>query len=232
MRLGRKMAAVTICGRIQSHPLTEPASRTLAEFFAAAGVRIFQHRLHVGLAAVGLAAFVYRPRNFFGAHATAGMAVSLLFVVAGLLLRAWAAGCAGGHTRRATIEAPGLATGGPFAYVRNPIYLASVVLGLGMVGLLGDPWMLGLCVAVFVFLYTAIVPAEERFLRGQFGEAYARYCANVPRLLPRLRPWPDAEQRPFDRAATVGDARLALILIAIFAGLRGAAWVRMSWLGF
>ena len=49
---------------------------------------------------------------------------------------------------------------------------------------------------------------------------------------PRLRAWADAEQRPFDRAATVGDARLALILVAIYAGLRGAAWVRMAWLGF
>ena len=204
----------------------------MTERLAAVGVRIFHRRMHVGLAAVALAAFVYRPRNFFGAHHLAGTIAALLLVLAGLLLRAWAAGCAGGHTRRATIEAPRLATGGPFAYVRNPIYLASTVLGLGMVGLLGDPWMLGLYVAVFVFLYTAIVPAEERFLRGQFGENYAHYCAHVPRLLPRLRPWAGAEQRPFDRAATVGDARLALILVAIYAGLRGAAWARMAWLGF
>ena len=204
----------------------------LTERFAAVGLRIFHRRMHVGLAAVLLATLVYRPRNFFGAYQTAGAVVSLLLVLAGLGLRAWAAGCAGGHTRRATIEAPRLVTGGPFAYVRNPIYLASIVLGLGMVGLLADPWMLGLYVAVFVFLYTAIVPAEERFLRGQFGDAYARYCANVPRILPRLRPWAEAEQPPFDRAATVGDARLALILVAIYAGLRGAAWVRMAWLGF
>ena len=209
-----------------------PEPRHLTERFAAVGVRIFQYRLQVGLAAVVLAAFVFRPRNFFGAHQTAGAVVSLLLVLAGLALRAWAAGCAGGHTRRATIEAPRLSTGGPFAYVRNPIYLASIVLGLGMVGLLGDPWMLGLYVAVFVFLYTAIVPAEERFLRGQFGEAYARYCAHVPRLLPRLRPWAGAEQRPFERAATVGDARLAVLLVVIYAGLRGAAWVRMAWLGW
>ena len=210
--------------------MTEP--RQLTERFAATGLRIFHHRLHVGLSAVLLATLVYRPRNFFGAHATAGTIACVLLVLAGLLLRAWAAGCAGGHTRRATIEAPRLATGGPFAYVRNPIYLASIILGFGMVGLLGDPWMFALYVAVFVFLYTAIVPAEERFLRGQFGDAYARYCAHVPRFLPRLRPWPGAETQPFDRAATPGDARLALILAAIYAGLRGAAWLRMAWLGW
>lgn len=209
-----------------------PATSAPSDFFAALGVRIFHRRLHVGLTAVLLAAFVYRPRDFFGAHATAGTLVSLGLVLAGLALRAWAAGCAGGHTRRATIEAPRLATGGPFAHVRNPIYLASVVLGVGMVGLLADPWMLALCVTVFAFLYTAIVPAEERFLRGQFGTAYARYCAHVPRLLPRLRPWAEAARRPFDRAAILGEARLALLLIAIYAGLRAAAWLRGHWFGF
>ena len=212
--------------------MTETTIPPRQSAFAALGVRIFHRRLHVGLTAVLLAAFVFRPRNFFGAHATAGTVASLLLVVAGLALRAWAAGCAGAHTRRATIEAPRLATGGPFAHVRNPIYLASIILGIGMVGLLGDPWMLALCIAVFAFLYSAIVPAEERFLRGQVGEAYARYCAHVPRLLPRLRPWPEAERRPFDRAAIPGEARLALLLVAIYAGLHGAAWLRGHWLGF
>ena len=209
-----------------------PATSASSDFFASLGVRIFHRRLHVGLTAVLLAALVYRPRDFFGTHATVGTIVSLALVLAGLALRAWAAGCAGGHTRRATIEAPRLATGGPFAHVRNPIYLASVILGVGMVGLLADPWMLALCVAVFVFLYTAIVPAEERFLCGQFGDAYARYCAHVPRLLPRLRPWTEAEQRPFDRTAILGEARLARLLIAIYIGLRAAAWLRGHWFGF
>lgn len=209
-----------------------PGTSAPAEFFASIGVRIFHRRLHVGLLAVLLAAFVYRPRDFFGAHAAAGTLISLALVVTGLALRAWAAGCAGGHTRRATIEAPRLATGGPFAHVRNPIYLASVILGIGMVGLLADPWMLALCVTVFVFLYTAIVPAEERFLRSQFGEAYVRYCAHVPRVLPRLRRWAEAEQRPFERGAILGEARLAVLLLAIYFGLRGAAWLRGEWFGF
>lgn len=213
-------------------PSALPGPRRWSAIFAGVGVRIFHRRMHVGLSAVLLATLVYRPRDFFGAHATAATLASLLLVLAGLALRAWAAGCAGGHTRRATIEAPRLATGGPFAHVRNPIYLASVILGVGMVGLLADPWMLALCVAVFVFLYTAIVPAEERFLHGQFGDAYARYCTHVPRLLPRLRRWSEAEQRPFERAAIVGEVRLAILLVAIYAGLRGAAWWRERWLGF
>lgn len=209
-----------------------PSRGTAAGWMAGLGVRIFHRRMHVGLFAVVLAAFVFRPRNFFGAYEAAGTMLSLMLVLAGLALRAWAAGCAGGHTRHATIEAPRLATGGPFAHVRNPIYLASVILGLGMVGLLGDPWMLGLYIAVFVFLYASIVPAEERFLRGRFGDAYERYCAHVPRVLPRLHRWSEAENCIFDRTAIIGEARLALVLVAIYAGLRGAAALRAQWLGY
>ena len=187
---------------------------------------IFSHRLQVGLAAVALGGLVVRPGNIFGSHQVLGVSASIALVVLGLALRAWAGGCAGSHTRKATIEAPQLVTGGPFAYVRNPIYLASIILGLGMVGLLGDPWMLALYVGVFIFLYTSIVPAEEAFLRKAFPDEFARYCANVPRMLPRLRPWPDATPVQFDRAALIGEARLGLVLVAIYGFMRMAAWLR------
>ena len=187
---------------------------------------IFSHRLHVGLAVVALGGLVVRPGNIFGTHQALGVSVSIAFVLLGLALRAWAGGCAGAHTRNATIEAPRLVTGGPFAYVRNPIYLASIVLGLGMVGLLGDSWMLALYAGVFVFLYTAIVPAEEAFLRKTFPEEFARYCANVPRMIPRLRAWPDATPVQFARSAIRGEARLGLVLVAIYGFMRLAAWLR------
>ena len=180
----------------------------------------------VGLAVVAFAALVVRPRAIFGEYQTAGTAGSIALILLGLALRAWAGGCAGGHTRTATIEAPRLVTGGPFALVRNPIYLASVILGLGMVALIGDPWLLALYVGVFVFLYGAIVPAEESFLRGKFGAQYERYCAHVPRALPRLRPWKDAEPPGFDPRALIGEARLGLVLAGIYALLRAAAWLR------
>jgi protein-S-isoprenylcysteine O-methyltransferase Ste14 len=182
--------------------------------------------MHVGLVVVAVMALCIRPRPNFGRHAMLGTLVSLALVLLGLAGRAWAAGCAGRHTRLARIEAPHLVTGGPYAHVRNPIYLASILLGLGMVGLLGDPWMLVPYVAVFLFLYASIVPAEEEVLRARFGESYARYCAAVPRILPRLRPWPEAEPAPFHASAFLYEARLGLVLAGIYAVLRGAAWLR------
>lgn len=188
--------------------------------------RVFAHRLWIGLGVVAAAALIVRPRPLFGEYQTVGMLGSLVLIVLGLALRTWAGGCAGEHTRDATIHAPRLVTGGPFAYVRNPIYLASVVLGLGMVLLVGDPSLFALYVAVFAFLYGAIVPAEEEFLRTKFGPAYERYCAHVPRAWPRWRPWPDAEPARFQPRALLGELRLGIVLAGIYGLLRLAAWLR------
>ncbi len=190
------------------------------------GQLVFPRRLWVGLATVALAALVVEPRTLFGRYHLLGTAASLGLVLAGLLGRAWAAGCAGRHTREARIEAPALVTGGPYAYVRNPIYLASIVLGFGMVGLIGDPWLLAMHVAVCVLLYAGIVPAEEKFLAGKFGEEYIRYCAHVPRFWPRVRPWSEAVPVKFDPRALLDQARLGGVLVAIYAGLHLAAHFR------
>jgi len=202
-----------------SASVSTPISQTLLERLAALGARVFRHRLYLGLAAVPIGALIIRPRPLF-AYPLAGTLGAMLLVLLGLSLRAWAAGSAGGHTRTATIEAPRLATGGPYAYVRNPIYLATVVLGCGMVGLLGDPRLFVLCAAALAFLYTSMVPAEERFLRSEFGAVYERYCADVPRLIPRWQPWPQATRMPFDWRAARGEAHIALICAAIYVGLR------------
>ena len=144
----------------------------------------------------------------------------------GLGVRAWAAGCAGRHTREAQIEAPALITGGPFAFVRNPIYLASILLGFGMVILVGDPWLLGMHIGVCILLYAAIVPAEESFLRQRFGAQYEEYCQAVPRFWPRLLPWSGSTKCGWDWRALLDQMRLGLILSAIYTGLHLAAWLR------
>lgn len=158
----------------------------------------------------------------FGDHQALGMTTSVLLVLTGLALRSWGGGSAGAHTRSGRIEAPQLATGGPYAYVRNPIYLGSIVLGLGMIGLLSDPRMLVLYLFAFALLYTIIVPAEERFLAGQFGETYERYCRAVPQIIPRLRPWTERTERPFDWRVLRGEACIGGILVLIYQTLRVA----------
>jgi len=177
----------------------------------------------MGVAVLIFAAGQVRPRVIFGGGGAVGC---LGLILLGLAIRAWASGCAGKHTWEAKIEAPRLTTGGPYAYVRNPIYLGCVPLGLGFAGILGDPWLLGLHLAVCVLLYAVIVPAEEEFLRGKFGEAYARYAAAVPRIWPRGRPWPEAEPARWETSALLDQLRLAGWLVALGGGFHLAALLR------
>ena len=140
--------------------------------------------------------------------------------MAGLGARVLAAGFAGRHTRSSKIEGSRLATAGPYAHVRNPIYLGSVILGIGMVFLIGDRRLLLPCTLTFLALYFGMIPAEEEFLSQKFQDQYAVYCRNVPRLIPRITGWPEAGKTPFDWGAVGGEWQLSLILAGIWSLIR------------
>lgn len=190
------------------------------------GRRLFPWRIFVGLIAVIVGGFVIRPRKMFGEYEDFAMVISAGLVLCGLGLRAWSAAAAGGHTRTETIEAPSLVTAGPYAFVRNPIYLGSFTLGLGMIGLLGDPWLLLPHLLVFAVFFGAIVPAEERFLAQTFGEEYARFCRNVPRFVPNWRAWRSHRRAQLKWKAAVGELWIALLLLTIYMTLvQARQWV-------
>jgi len=96
----------------------------------------------------------------------------------GLGLRAWAAGCI-----RKDRE---LATTGPYAHTRNPLYLGSFILGAG-VTVAGGQWLFGVAfLAFFLLVYRATVRREVIELEARFGEGYRVYAAQVPSVLPRI----------------------------------------------
>jgi protein-S-isoprenylcysteine O-methyltransferase Ste14 len=189
------------------------------------GRKFFANRLWFGLIIAFLAAFLIRAHPQWNDWPT-WKVLSAILVLLGLGIRALADGFAGRHTRTEKIEAPRLATGGPYAFVRNPIYIGSMVLGLGIVGLLASWMALIPYLAVFAIFYFAVIPAEEQFLRKTFGHQYDEYCQNVPRLRPRLTPWPGAEKRAFDLKPALGEWRVALAIIAIliFFTLTSLVW--------
>lgn len=181
--------------------------------------KLFRLRLPVGLGIAFVGIGMVSPTPFFGEQYRVAHSMALLLILAGLALRAWGAGSAGDHTRSDMIEAPRLATSGPFAYVRNPIYSGSICMGFGMALLIGDPWAFLLTTMAFALLFFSIVPAEEEFLARQFGDEYARYRAAVPRFIPRLRPWPGGVRRPFQWRAIRGEFHLAVLLVGIYLAL-------------
>jgi protein-S-isoprenylcysteine O-methyltransferase Ste14 len=105
----------------------------------------------------------------------------------GLALRAWAAG----HIRKNSE----LATSGPYAYTRNPLYLGSFLLGVGFTVASAQPLLGLLFAALFLGIYLPVMRVEAATLAELFGEDYTRYARAVPLLLPRLLPYRDEKRR-------------------------------------
>jgi protein-S-isoprenylcysteine O-methyltransferase Ste14 len=113
--------------------------------------------------------------------------VGSALVVAGIAVRALASG----HIRKNAA----LATTGPYAYTRNPLYLGSIIIALGFVVMARNVWIGLGAVAMFAFIYLPVIAAEEKYLRATFP-AYDRYAKEVPRLLPRLTPYSSGDADP------------------------------------
>jgi protein-S-isoprenylcysteine O-methyltransferase Ste14 len=104
-------------------------------------------------------------------------------------------GYSGATTRSNAVEAPALVTAGPYAYVRNPLYVGNFVTAAGFAlaftgrnSSLARAAIAGLSLGIMVGVYTVIVPHEEAFLRETFGAAFDDYAARVPRVFPAAEP--------------------------------------------
>jgi protein-S-isoprenylcysteine O-methyltransferase Ste14 len=105
------------------------------------------------------------------------LATGAAFVIAGLSVRGWASGHLEKNER--------LATAGPYAYTRNPLYLGSLILAVGF-AIAARSWWIALALFVmFVAIYLPVIQAEEQFLAERFPE-FANYASEVGRLIPRL----------------------------------------------
>jgi protein-S-isoprenylcysteine O-methyltransferase Ste14 len=85
------------------------------------------------------------------------------------------------------VYAEDLVTGGIFNHCRNPLYVGNVLMLWG-VGILSNSLLyVVIFIPLFLFIYQAIVLAEENFLRNKFGAQFDAYCKKVNRWIPDLR---------------------------------------------
>jgi protein-S-isoprenylcysteine O-methyltransferase Ste14 len=127
--------------------------------------------------------FLFAVVYFWLAHPTwRSMALGMIVVAPGLLIRALASG----HVRKNE----SLATSGPYAYTRNPLYLGSLVMGLGFCVAARNWWVCLALVVMFLAIYLPVIRDEENFLRQKFPE-FEEYARQVPRMWPRLTPASD-----------------------------------------
>jgi len=124
--------------------------------------------------------FLFAVLYFWLARPTwRSLGLGAILVIPGLVVRALASG----HVRKN--EA--LAISGPYAYTRNPLYLGSLLMGLGFAAA-GRSWWVGVVLVVMFFaIYIPVIRDEEAFLRQKFPE-FDEYAKRVPRMFPRLTP--------------------------------------------
>jgi protein-S-isoprenylcysteine O-methyltransferase Ste14 len=138
----------------------------------------FVARLRVPSGFLLAAAFVW-----FSNPSMQSMAYGLPISIAGLALRAWAAGHLAKNQQ--------LATSGPYAYTRNPLYLGTLIVAAGFAVAGRSAGLAVLFAVVFLLVYLPVILLEEQHLRRLFPE-YADYARKVPSLLPRRKGWPGA----------------------------------------
>ncbi len=111
------------------------------------------------------------------AIALLGQAIRILTVGLDYIVR-------GGRQRK--VYADCLVQTGLFAHCRNPLYLGNLLMIIGFGVAANNPWYLGIAMPLFFLGYACIITAEEHYLLGRFGDSYRHYCAQTPRLLPRV----------------------------------------------
>ena len=115
------------------------------------------------------------------------IALGAVLIVPGLLIRALASG----HVRKN--EA--LATSGPYAYTRNPLYLGSLLIGVGFAVAARSWWVGVILVVMFFAIYLPVIRDEEKFLQQKFPE-FEEYARRVPRMFPRITGYSDSSGDP------------------------------------
>jgi protein-S-isoprenylcysteine O-methyltransferase Ste14 len=125
---------------------------------------------------------------WFSQPTPASMAIGIPISLLGLALRAWAAGCLAKNQQ--------LATGGPYAYTRNPLYIGTLLVAAGLAIASRSPGLAALFAAVFLLVYLPVIQNEEQHLRKIFPE-YAAYAEQVPALFPRWTPAATKKLNPF-----------------------------------
>jgi protein-S-isoprenylcysteine O-methyltransferase Ste14 len=174
-------------------------------------------RIRVPLGFAFAAFYIWRARPLWWSL-IAGAAIASL----GLAIRALASG----HVKKNRE----LTTTGPYAYVRNPLYLGSIIIGIGFAIAARDVWVDIVLIVFFIAIYVPVIRGEQAYLREHFS-GYAEYARRVSGLVPRTLRWRGLAQgfsrelylRHREYNALLGATAMLIVLVAKifwFAGSR------------
>jgi protein-S-isoprenylcysteine O-methyltransferase Ste14 len=150
---------------------------------APAGAWLFRYRSFLPVPLALILLFVRKGQS----DGTVVVFAGVLLVLAGQLLRLWAVRHIGTISRTRTTRFGPLMTAGPYAVVRNPLYVGNWLLWTGFAVWSRLLWMLPVAWLVFFFQYRAIARWEASFIRSKYMAAYDEYAREVRAWVPR---WP------------------------------------------
>lgn len=169
--------ATPIAARLPADSTTPPSLVTRLHIF------LIERRVAISFASFALVvavhAIVFRqqPHDVL-APTDPLVATGLLLILAGLVVRSWAAGTLRKYKQ--------LITSGPYALVRNPLYVGSFLMMAGFCTLIGNVVVGGLVIVPMIVLYWLAVRDEEQLLTRFFPDQWPAYAARVPRFVPRI----------------------------------------------
>jgi protein-S-isoprenylcysteine O-methyltransferase Ste14 len=137
------------------------------------------------------------PMLLFARPTVFTMVIGAILVAIGEALRFWGVSYAGSETRTTgNVGASSLVTQGPFAYVRNPLYIGNILMYFGISIMSNSlfPFLQIISILYFTFQYYFIIIEEEGFLMEKFTEKYNNYYKSVNRFLPKTTPYPQLTQ--------------------------------------
>jgi len=174
-------------------------------------------------------AFVFRTRGLYMFIALAisiviksysGGTTTLPFFIVGVIMmavvqafRMYAASYLWGRQAVVKVEADFLCTTGPYGYFRNPLYLGNFLIGIGLCIAIDEWYTYALFISSYVFVYSIVIPYEEKFLQEKFGDVYVEYKAHTGRLMPKLRGYKGSQKViPNYKAGVLGEIHVPIFL--------------------
>ena len=177
---------------------------------------VFKNRrfIHIAVAIFPIPFKVY----FEGTSTLLLWIVGFLLMLSGVAFRIYTAGYLQGKHTTTTIIADYMCTSGPFAYIRNPLYLGNFIIGLSLAVAFNE-WYGYLVFAIhYIGVYSILISYEEKFMANKFGAAYAEYRACTRRFIPSLKPFKgSSNMNPDFKVGFSSEKYYFLILLIFFA---------------
>ncbi len=142
-----------------------------------------------------------------------------ILVVLGMVVRMWASGC----VKKNRV----LATSGPYAFVRHPLYVGNILICAGFCIASGLWWSVPLGIAVLLLFYPPAIAYEDSKLRGLFPDQWDSWATKTPALLPRLSAWSQAKGAEWSLNQSLfknGEP----VYVAIMVGCLGFMWMQLG----